>query len=177
VKDPRDGILTLDQAVAWAAKLRAQGNTLAVTNGCFDLLHLGHLETLWQARQKADALLVLVNSDASVRQLKGDGRPINPEFDRAFALASLRYVDQVVVFPGVRCAVELAALRPDVYVKSGQYQHPDELDPQERLALGPGCILCFLQPMPGYSTTRILARAGIPAIQGAVFPPLEVPRA
>ena len=84
---PRSLVMTLEEAVEARRKLAASGRKLAVTNGCFDLLHRGHAEYLMQARSLADALFVLVNSDASVRALKGPTRPVNAELDRAFLLA------------------------------------------------------------------------------------------
>ena len=90
-------IKTLADAAEWRKKLRADGKKLALTNGCFDLLHRGHAEYLLAARESADALVVLLNSDASIRRLKGPSRPICEEADRAFMLACFEFVDAVVV--------------------------------------------------------------------------------
>ena len=157
---PRSLVMTLEEAVEARRKLAASGRKLAVTNGCFDLLHRGHAEYLMQARSLADALFVLVNSDASVRALKGPTRPVNAELDRAFLLACLKFVDGVVIFHSSRCDAELAALKPDVYVKGGDYT-VESLDPSERSALlAAGADIRFIPFVPGYSTTGTLKKAG-----------------
>ncbi len=153
----QERILSLESAAAWHEQLRREGKRLAVTNGCFDLLHRGHAEYLRIARDQADALLVLINSDASVRALKGPTRPIVGEADRAALLASLRAVDRVVIFPGTRCAEELAVLRPEIYVKAGDYTL-DTLDPSERDALlAAGSEIIFVPFVSGFSTSGIVA--------------------
>jgi rfaE bifunctional protein nucleotidyltransferase chain/domain len=154
---PRNKIISLEEAVRWRNQLRAYFEPMVCTNGCFDVLHRGHLELLIGARQLGDGLLVLVNSDASVRWHKGPSRPINSELDRALALACMRMVDRVVIFEGSRCARELAALAPDVYVKSAEYR--DRQDPEELAALkAAGTRLHFLELLRGYSTTATLAK-------------------
>lgn len=159
IDSPRIKVMTLEQAVEARRKLAADGRRLAVTNGCFDLLHRGHAEYLMEARSLADALYVLVNSDASVRTLKGPSRPVNAEDDRAFLLACLEFVDGVVIFRSSRCDAELAALKPDVYVKGGDYT-VESLDPAERAALlGAGSDIRFIPFVPGYSTTGTLKKA------------------
>ena len=159
MNSPRTKVMTLEQAVEARRKLAAAGRRLAVTNGCFDLLHRGHAEYLMEARSLADALYVLVNSDASVRALKGPSRPVNAEDDRAFLLACLEFVDGVIVFRSSRCDAELAALKPDVYVKGGDYT-VDSLDPSERAALlEAGSEIRFIPFVPGYSTTGTLKKA------------------
>ncbi len=158
MKDPARSLLSLEQAVRWRGTLRRNGRRLAVTNGCFDLLHRGHASYLLAARACADALLVLLNSDASVRSLKGPSRPLNTERDRAYLLASLRAVDRVVVFDSPRCDAELAALSPDVYVKAGDYTL-EKLDPGERRALlDAGAEIVFMPFVPGLSTTGIVEK-------------------
>lgn len=157
--DPDSRIMTLEQAVAWRKTLRENGETLAVTNGCFDLLHRGHAEYLRSAAKLADHLLVLVNADASVRELKGPSRPINCEYDRAFLLTCLRFVDAVVVFNGKRCTHELDALAPDAYAKGGDYT-VETLDPEERGALfRAGTKISFISFVPGHSTTKMIEKA------------------
>lgn len=149
----------LDQAVRWREALREKGLRLAVTNGCFDILHRGHAEYLAAARETADALLVLVNSDESVRALKGPGRPINCAYDRAYLLASLRFVDGVLVFNASRCTAELDALKPDDYVKGGDYTL-ETLNPEERaVLLKHGTKVHFIPFVPDHSTTLILKKA------------------
>jgi len=155
---PADKIMTLEQAVKWRESLRSQGIELAVTNGCFDLLHRGHVDYLCKARQTADALLVLVNSDASVRALKGPSRPVNEEYARAFVLAGLAAVDAVVIFDSQRCTAELAALKPDVYAKGGDYT-VETLDPDEREALlSNHARIEFIAFVDGYSTTGTIKK-------------------
>lgn len=150
----------LDQAVQWRRSLREKGLRLAVTNGCFDILHRGHAEYLQAARQTADALLVLMNSDESVRALKGPGRPINCAYDRAYLLASLRSVDAVLVFNAPRCTAELDALEPDDYAKGGDYTL-ETLNPEERaVLLKHGTKVHFIPFVPDHSTTLILKKAG-----------------
>src|SRR5512139_4063214 len=101
--------------------MRARGKRLVVTNGCFDVLHLGHVTYLETARSQGDALLVGVNSDEAVRQLKGPGRPVTPETDRAAVLAALESVDGVCIFAESTATRFLAAAQPDIYVKGGDY--------------------------------------------------------
>ncbi len=150
----------LDRAVQWRRSLREKGLRLAITNGCFDILHRGHAEYLLAARQTADALLVLINSDESVRSLKGPGRPINCAYDRAYLLASLRFVDAVLVFDAPRCTAELDALEPDDYAKGGDYTL-ETLNPEERAALlKHGTKVHFIPFVPDHSTTLILKKAG-----------------
>jgi len=150
----------LDQAVQWRCSLREKGLRLAVTNGCFDILHRGHAEYLQAARQTADALLVLLNSDESVRVLKGPGRPVNCAYDRAYLLASLRFVDAVLVFNAPRCTAELDALKPDDYAKGGDYTL-ETLNPEERsVLLKHGTKVHFIPFVPDHSTTLILKKAG-----------------
>lgn len=136
----------------------ASGKRLVLTNGCFDLLHTGHVRYLEQARALGDALLVAVNSDRSVRELKGPDRPVNGESDRAEVLAALRCVDHVTVFDEKRVTGVIRALRPAIYAKGGDYT-PETLDPDERKALSEaGVEIRILQLVPGRSTTAILDR-------------------
>jgi rfaE bifunctional protein nucleotidyltransferase chain/domain len=129
-----------------------------VTNGCFDLLHLGHVSYLEAARNQGDALLVGVNSDASVRDLKGPGRPLNSEQDRALVLAALEAVDAVCVFGESTATQFLLRTQPDLWVKGGDYTL-DSLNQDERRAVEKGggkiVILPFVE---GKSTTRLVER-------------------
>ena len=153
-----DKIMTLEQAVEWRKSLKQNNIKLAVTNGCFDLLHRGHVDYLDKARRTADALLVLVNSDASVRALKGPTRPVNDEYARCFVLAGLAAVDAVVVFDSQRCTGELAAIAPDVYAKGGDYT-VETLDPGERAALQAcGSAFEFIPFVDGFSTTNTIKK-------------------
>ncbi len=150
--------MTADQAVLWRKHLIINKKKLALTNGCFDIMHRGHAEYLADARDCADALVVLLNSDASIRRLKGPTRPICAENDRAFMLASLACVDAVVIFDSDRCTGEIAAIRPDCYIKGGDYTL-DKLDASEREALlSCGAKIIFKPFIPGFSTTTLIER-------------------
>jgi formyltetrahydrofolate-dependent phosphoribosylglycinamide formyltransferase len=154
--------LSLVEAAHLRDDLDRRGRKLVFTNGCFDLLHAGHVRYLNQARALGDALLVAVNSDASVRALKGPTRPVNPENDRAEVLAALRAVDGVVVFHEERATRLIEAIRPHVYAKGGDYT-VDSLNPEERAALDDaGCAIHILPLVPGRSTTATLQRAATP---------------
>ena len=152
----KDRLLSLEEAVEWKKSLNASEKKLVVTNGCFDIMHRGHASYLEGARKLGDALLVLLNSDASVRSLKGESRPVVCEEDRAFMLNSLRCVDRAVIFDSRRCDRELAALAPDIYVKAGDYT-VETLDPTERKALlDSGTEIVFMPFVPGLSTSSII---------------------
>jgi rfaE bifunctional protein nucleotidyltransferase chain/domain len=138
--------------------MEAVGQRLVFTNGCFDLLHAGHVRYLRQARGLGEALAVGLNSDRSVRELKGEGRPVNAEEDRAEVLAALGCVDYVVIFDGKRATDVLSTVRPHLYAKGGDYT-PDSLDPEERAALDKaGTEIRILPLVPGRSTTSTLGR-------------------
>lgn len=127
-------IVDLEELSDRSKKLRAAGKKLVATNGCFDLLHVGHVRYLQTARAFGDFLAVGLNSDRSVRELKGSGRPIITESDRAEVLAALGCVDLVTIFPEMRATRFLAAARPAIYVKGGDYSS-DTLNEEERAAL------------------------------------------
>ncbi len=148
----------LEHTVTQRAKLRAAGQRVVLTNGVFDLLHTGHLYYLQQARQLGDALMIALNSDASVRALKGPMRPVQSEQERAYALAALACVDGIVIFSEPRLSAEIRAIRPDVYCKAGDYTL-EKLDPGERAALEEvGAQIKFLPFLPGFSTTALIAK-------------------
>ena len=154
----RDKIIAWDNLPAWREAFRRRGQKLVVTNGCFDLLHLGHVSYLESARNQGDALLIGVNSDDAVRQLKGPTRPINAEFDRAAVLAALQSVDGVCIFREQRATRFLEHAQPDIYVKGGDYTL-DTLDPEERrLVEKLGGKIIILPIVPGRSTTATLER-------------------
>ncbi len=154
----REKIIPWAQLPAWRAAVRAGGRSLVVTNGCFDLLHLGHVTYLEAARNQGDALLVGLNSDASVRALKGPGRPLNPQDDRTAVLAALQSVDGVCLFEESTATRFLSAAQPDIYVKGGDYTL-DTLNPEERLAVEAfGGRIVILPVVPGRSTTELLQR-------------------
>ena len=156
---PEHKIFTdLSQAAEWRETLHKTGRKLALTNGCFDMLHRGHAEYLLAARNLGDALIVLLNSDESVRKLKGPSRPVNTEYDRAYLLASLEFVDAVLIFNDTRCYREIAALQPDCYAKGGDYT-VDTLDRDERAALqSAGTEISFIQFVPGLSTSNTIRK-------------------
>ena len=114
-------VVTLGELETAAAAERAAGRTMALANGCFDLLHVGHVRYLEGARAEADRLVVAVNDDESVRMLKGAGRPLMAEKDRAEMIAALRGVDYVVLFSGRTVAPVLEAIRPDIHCKGTDY--------------------------------------------------------
>ena len=134
--------------------LRAGGKKLVATNGCFDLLHVGHIRYLQAARALGDFLVVGLNSDRSVHQLKGSGRPIMADSDRAEIIAALQCVDLIMVFPQLRATQFIDAVRPAIYVKGGDYTH-ETLDEQERAVLADiGTEIRIIPFEPGYSTSQ-----------------------
>lgn len=153
-----DKLRSLTAAIDLRQSLRQQHRRVVLTNGCFDLLHAGHLYFLQQAAACGDALFVALNSDASVRALKGPARPILSEFERAYALSALACVHTIVLFDQPRLEAEIRALAPDIYVKAGDYSLAT-LDPSERAALQEvGAEVRFLPFLPGFSTTGLLKR-------------------
>lgn len=153
--------MSLKKAVAIRRRLARAGGTFVLTNGVFDLLHPGHASFLEAARRLAGSkgkLFVALNSDRSTTSLKGPRRPIMDEGSRAYTLAQLRSVDGIVIFRGRRVAREIAALKPDVYCKAGDYTLA-RLDPSERAALEKaGSKIVFLPFLRGFSTTRLVRR-------------------
>ncbi|MBM4274082.1 MAG: D-glycero-beta-D-manno-heptose 1-phosphate adenylyltransferase [Deltaproteobacteria bacterium] len=150
-------IATRGAATRWVRQVQAQGRKVVFTNGCFDLLHPGHIDYLEQARSLGDALVVGVNTDDSVTRLgKGPGRPVNPERDRARVLAALAGVDRVVLFDEDTPLELITALQPDVLVKGGDYQLEDIVGREVVLARG-GQVLA-LPFVSGYSTSQLLDR-------------------
>ena len=151
-------VIPFSEAGQIREQLRLGDGKLVFTNGCFDVLHAGHVRYLEGARKLGAALVVGLNGDASVRTLKGENRPINAEGDRAEVLAGLRSVDAVVIFPEVRATELIRTLRPDVYAKGGDYT-VESLDGDERAVLQSfGCEIAFVPLVPGRSTTSTLAR-------------------
>jgi len=149
-------LLGIDEAIAWREGLRADGKCVVFTNGCFDVLHAGHVSYLAWARTQGDALIVGLNSDESVRSIKGAMRPIVPFEQRGEVLLGLRSVDAIVGFGERTPEVLLDRLRPDVHVKSDQYT-ADELPEATVVRLHGGRIV--LAPhVPGRSTTDTIAR-------------------
>ena len=154
----RAKIIPSDELAAWRSALRARGGRLVVTNGCFDLLHPGHVTYLEAARNLGDALLVGLNADAAVRALKGADRPVNSEEDRALVLAALESVDRVCVFPERTATRFLTLVQPDIYVKGGDYTL-ESLNQEERATVErAGGKIIVLPIVPGKSTTAMLAK-------------------
>jgi len=154
----RDKIVSWEALPEWREALRRAGKRLVVTNGCFDILHLGHVTYLETARRFGDALLVGLNSDASVRALKGPERPVNAEQDRAAVLAALESVDGVCIFTDPTATRFLARAQPDIYVKGGDYTL-DTLNPEERRSVEQAGGRIEIIPMvPGKSTTSLLQK-------------------
>lgn len=155
-------------------ELDAKGQRLVFTNGCFDLLHTGHVRYLAEARALGDALVIALNSDSSVRALKGPNRPLNSENDRAEVLAALRSVDAVVVFDDPRATGLIKAIRPHVYAKGGDYTI-ESLNPEERAALAEaGTEIRILPLVAGKSTTATITKMQLPAADSSEKPPLRL---
>jgi len=151
-------VVRLDEVAAYRAQLRREGRRVVATNGCFDLLHVGHLRYLTEARAFGDFLWVGLNGDTSVRELKGPGRPLVPEADRAELLAAWRVVDAVTIFPEVRATSFLRAVQPDIYVKGGDYT-AESLNPEEAEALREcGARIEIVHLVPGKSTTSLVKK-------------------
>src|ERR1044071_5296698 len=151
-------ILRPDRLADWRTNVRASGRTLVVTNGCFDVLHAGHVTYLEAARAQGDALLVGVNSDQSVRELKGHDRPINAEADRATVLAALQSVDAVCIFTDRTALRFLSTIQPDVYVKGGDYTVDTINQEERRLVEQLGGKVVVLAGVPGKSTSALLEK-------------------
>jgi rfaE bifunctional protein nucleotidyltransferase chain/domain len=156
--DFTEKILTASTLGHWRENLRRNGRKLVVTNGCFDVLHLGHVTYLQQARDQGDALLVGVTSDAGVRVLKGPGRPLNNQDDRAAVLAALESVDAVRIFPELDARAFLEAVRPDIYVKGGDYTLDTINQDERRLLEQLGVKIVLLGAVPGRSTSALVQR-------------------
>lgn len=148
--------VTRDNLSAFAAALRAHGQRIVFTNGCFDILHVGHVRYLGAARALGDCLVVGLNSDASVRRLKGPERPVNEEADRAEVLDALRAVDYVTIFDEPTAAELIKIIRPDVYVKGGDYTIATL--PEAKIVRGYGGRVEFIDLVPERSTTRVIEK-------------------
>ena len=149
-------ILSPDEMLGVRQRLRAAGRRLVFTNGVFDLLHVGHVRYLAQARELGDALLVAINSDRTVRELKGPNRPIFDQAERAEILAALRHVDYVTVFDDVSPRSLITKLLPDVLVKGGDYQL-DEIHGREEVEAAGGKVIS-LPFVDGASTTALIEK-------------------
>jgi rfaE bifunctional protein nucleotidyltransferase chain/domain len=153
----RDKIISWEQLPRWRSDLRHRSR-LVVTNGCFDLLHIGHTTYLESARQLGDVLLVGLNGDHSVQQLKGEGRPVNNENDRAAVLAALESVGAVCVFQEKSAAAFLARAQPDIYVKGGDYTLDTINQEERRIVEQAGGRIALIPFVPGKSTSALLKK-------------------
>lgn len=163
IADADAKIAPLEHARDLLGDARSERQVIALTNGVFDLLHAGHVRYLQQARLLGDLLVVGLNDDASVRRLKGPHRPLVPARDRAIVLAALECVDLVVLFAEDTAEALLDALRPDIYVKGGDYD-PRALPGQNGFLPEAGGVaryggrVAILSYLPGYSTTELVRR-------------------
>jgi D-glycero-beta-D-manno-heptose 1-phosphate adenylyltransferase len=150
--------VTLADLLIWRKSMREQGRRVVLTNGCFDLIHVGHLRSLEAAAANGDELVVAINGNQSVRQLKGIERPICDESDRANLIAGFSCVSKTVIFPEVRLDSVIRTLRPDVYAKGGDYS-VETLDPDERNALLDGnTTIVFVPFVMNRSTSELIDR-------------------
>jgi rfaE bifunctional protein nucleotidyltransferase chain/domain len=149
-------ILTLEEAILRFAREKRNGRRVVFTNGCFDLLHPGHVRTLEQARELGDVLIVGLNSDASIRKLKGEGRPLIPEQERAETLAAFESVDAIVIFDDLTPLRVIARLLPDVLVKGGDWARDRIVGREEVEAVGGQVV--SVPVIPAISTSEILQR-------------------
>ena len=154
----RNKVVSRNQLAERVREERAAGRTIAFANGCFDILHVGHIRYLESAAREADVLVVALNDDESVRQLKGDGRPILGANDRAELVAALRCVDYVVIFSETTVGPLLTALRPDVHCKGTDYTV--ESVPERDIVVGYGGRTAIVGDPKDHSTRELLARIG-----------------
>jgi len=154
----REKLISWEALPAWRADVRARGQRLVVTNGCFDILHLGHITYLEAARNLGDLLLVGVSGDNSVQQLKGPNRPVNNEQDRALVLAALESIDGVCIFAEKTASRFLSIAKPDIYVKGGDYTLETLNQEERRIVEKEGGQISLIPFVPGKSTTSLLEK-------------------
>ncbi len=154
----REKIITWDRLPEWRKAFRARGKKLVVTNGCFDILHLGHVTYLESARNHGDGLLVGINADEAVRQLKGPDRPVNCAEDRAAVIAALQSVDGVCIFEDRTATRFLERAEPDVYVKGGDYKFDMLPEDEQNAVKKSGGKIIIVEFVPGRSTTSLLQK-------------------
>jgi len=150
----RGEILAPGKLEQWSEAVHAAGRTIGFTNGCFDLIHSGHLASLTQAASQADELVVALNSDDTVRQLKGSGRPLLPAADRAALIAALRPVSAVTIFAEPTPLEVILQIRPDVLVKGSEYSEEDIVGAAEVKSWGGRVVRVPM--VPGWSTSQII---------------------
>lgn len=154
----REKLIPWAELPDWRKKMRAARQRLVVTNGCFDLLHLGHVTYLEAARNEGDALLVGVNSDQAVRELKGPDRPVNAEADRAGIVAALESVSGVCIFAERTALRFLSAAQPDIWIKGGDYTLETVNQEERRAVESAGGRIVIIPFLPGRSTTALLEK-------------------
>jgi len=147
-------VITQDEAIELSKKLKKENKTLVFTNGCFDILHLGHVRYLKQSKKFGDFILVALNSDASVKRLKGESRPVNNENDRAELLSELGFVDYVTIFSEDSPKKLLMKVKPDIYTKGADYTL--ETLPEKNVVQSYGGRIEFIELVQGKSTTNII---------------------
>ena len=152
----REKIKDMESIAAWVGAWRREGLTIGFTNGCFDLVHPGHVQLLCEARSRCDRLIVGLNSDASVRRLKGDARPVQPEAARSIVLAGLAFVDAVVLFAEDTPIELIGRIKPDVLVKGADYRIDQVVGRDVVESYGGRIVLVDL--LPDSSTTLIIDR-------------------
>ncbi len=156
-------LLTLNEAQTLRQRLRAEGKTLVFTNGHFDLMHVGHLDYLEQARTLGDALIVGINGDQATRRLKGTGRPLVPAVERARLIAAFACVSAALIFEADTASALINALEPDIYVKGGDYA--GKAWPERDLVMAYGGQTALIPYLPDHSTSALIAK--ICALPGA----------
>lgn len=156
--DFKHKFIPFDRLSQWRENIREIGLILVVTNGCFDILHIGHVIYLQEAKRLGDVLLVGVNGDESVRAIKGLSRPIIPELERAYLVASLFFVDAVTIFKETTAIRFLEMVRPDIYVKGGDYTIHTINQDERHLVESLGGRVEIVAGIPGRSTTSIVER-------------------
>jgi D-glycero-beta-D-manno-heptose 1-phosphate adenylyltransferase len=150
-------VLDKEELLSKIKSLKTQGKSIVATNGCFDILHVGHLRCLEHSKSLGDFLVVGLNSDSSVKQLKGDTRPINKEQDRQELLLGLKPVDAVVVFDELTASSFLEQIKPDIYTKGGDYSQEDIKNwPEYKTAQELGCKIKLIDFVNGKSSTKII---------------------
>ena len=154
----RPHVATVDELIAQSERMRPENVRIGWTNGCFDVLHRGHVDSLRHAAERCDFLIVGLNTDDSVRRLKGEGRPLNSFDDRAESLLAMRYVDAVVAIPEDTPEQVLSRVRPDVVFKGAEYENGKPM-PEAELVRGYGGAVEFLPMLPGRSTTGLIEKA------------------
>ena len=158
MQTPYEKIMDLERLLKWRENLRLQKKRVVVTNGCFDILHRGHVEYLFKARSLGDAMIVALNSDASTRALKGPTRPVNEERARAIVLSSLYFVDAVYIFDSPRCTSLFEAVKPDLYVKGADYDLTTMNQEEKAALVSVGSDISFIELTEGFSTTATIEK-------------------